>query len=80
MLARNGEYGRMPQSGSSLSTVASSPNAYGRSLLASVADWYAYAMYIPAFLFGYLTARSDAIWMRMGRVHWRALAGALPAS
>jgi glucan biosynthesis protein C len=42
-----------------------------------VADWYAYAMYIPAFLFGYLTAKSDVIWMRMGRVRRRALAGAL---
>jgi glucans biosynthesis protein C len=38
---------------------------------------YACAIYIPAFLFGYLTPKSDVIWMRMDGVRWRALAGAL---
>jgi glucans biosynthesis protein C len=42
-----------------------------------IADWYAYAIYIPAFLVGYLLAKSDVIWMRMDRVRWRVLAGAL---
>jgi glucan biosynthesis protein C len=38
---------------------------------------YACAIYIPAFLFGYLTPKSDVIWMRMAGVRWRVLAGAL---
>jgi len=38
---------------------------------------YACAIYIPAFLFGYLTAKSDAIWMWMDGMRWRVLAGAL---
>jgi glucans biosynthesis protein C len=38
---------------------------------------YACAMYIPAFLFGYLTPKSDLIWMRMDKLRWRVLAGAL---
>jgi glucan biosynthesis protein C len=38
---------------------------------------YACAIYIPAFLFGYLTPKSDVIWMRMDGVRWRVLAGAL---
>jgi glucans biosynthesis protein C len=38
---------------------------------------YACSIYIPAFLFGYLTAKSDVIWMRMDGVRWRVLAGAL---
>ena len=38
---------------------------------------YACAIYMPAFLFGYLTAKSDAIWMRMDGMRWRILAGAL---
>jgi hypothetical protein len=38
---------------------------------------YACAIYIPAFLFGYLTAKSDVIWIRMDGVRWRVLAGAL---
>jgi glucans biosynthesis protein C len=38
---------------------------------------YACAIYIPAFLFGYLTPKSDVIWMRMDKVRRRALAGAL---
>jgi glucan biosynthesis protein C len=39
--------------------------------------WYAFAIYIPAFLAGYLLAKSDVIWMLMDRVRWRILAGAL---
>ena len=38
---------------------------------------YACAIYIPAFLFGYLTPKSDVIWMRMDKVRRRALVGAL---
>ena len=38
---------------------------------------YACAIYIPAFLFGYLLAKSDVIWMRMDKVRRRVLAGAL---
>jgi glucans biosynthesis protein C len=38
---------------------------------------YACAIYIPAFLFGYLTPKSDVIWMRMDKVRRRVLAGAL---
>jgi glucans biosynthesis protein C len=38
---------------------------------------YACAIYIPAFLFGYLTPKSNVIWMRMDGVRWRALMGAL---
>jgi glucan biosynthesis protein C len=38
---------------------------------------YACAIYIPAFLFGYLTPKSDVIWVRMDEVRWRVLAGAL---
>jgi glucan biosynthesis protein C len=38
---------------------------------------YACAIYIPAFLFGYLTPKSDVIWMRIDEVRWRVLAGAL---
>jgi glucan biosynthesis protein C len=38
---------------------------------------YACSIYIPAFLFGYLTPKSDVIWMRMDGVRWRVLAGAL---
>ncbi len=38
---------------------------------------YACAIYIPAFLFGYLTPKSDFIWVRMEGVRWRVLVGAL---
>jgi len=38
---------------------------------------YACAIYIPAFLFGYLTPKSDVIWMRMDKVRRRVLPGAL---
>jgi hypothetical protein len=38
---------------------------------------YACAIYIPAFLFGYLTSKSDVIWMRMDGMRWWLLAGAL---
>jgi glucans biosynthesis protein C len=38
---------------------------------------YACAVYIPAFLFGYLMPQSDVIWTRMDGVRWRILAGAL---
>jgi glucans biosynthesis protein C len=38
---------------------------------------YACAIYIPAFLFGYLTLKSDVIWMRMDGLRWWVLAGAL---
>jgi glucans biosynthesis protein C len=37
---------------------------------------YACAIYIPAFLFGYLTPKSDVIWMQMAKVRRRVLAGA----
>jgi glucans biosynthesis protein C len=40
-------------------------------------DWYAYAVYIPAFLFGYTIAKTDVIWIRLGGMRWRDLAGAL---
>jgi len=42
-----------------------------------IADLYAYAIYIPAFLCGYFIAKSDVIWMRIDGVRWRVLAGAL---
>jgi glucans biosynthesis protein C len=38
---------------------------------------YACTIYIPAFLFGYLILRSDVIWMRIGGMRWRVLAGAV---
>jgi hypothetical protein len=38
---------------------------------------YACAIYIPAFLLGYLTPKSDVIWMRMDKVRRRVLPGAL---
>jgi glucan biosynthesis protein C len=38
---------------------------------------YACATYIPAFVFGYLTPKSDVIWLRMDKVRRRVLAGAL---
>jgi glucan biosynthesis protein C len=39
--------------------------------------FYTCAIYIPAFLFGYLTPKSDVIWMQMAKVRWRMLPGAL---
>jgi peptidoglycan/LPS O-acetylase OafA/YrhL len=39
--------------------------------------WYACAIDIPAFLFGYLTLKSDVIWMRVDQLRWRVLAAAL---
>jgi glucan biosynthesis protein C len=38
---------------------------------------YACAIEIPAFLFGYLTLKSDVIWMRVDKLRWRVLAAAL---
>jgi glucans biosynthesis protein C len=38
---------------------------------------YACAIYMPAFLFGYPTPKSDVIWMRMDKVRRRVLVGAL---
>jgi glucans biosynthesis protein C len=39
--------------------------------------WYAYAIYIPAFLVGYLLAKSDVIWMRIDKVRRHVLAYAI---
>ena len=40
-------------------------------------DWYGYATYVPAFLFGFVIAKSDAVWARIERVRRAALAGAV---
>jgi glucans biosynthesis protein C len=42
-----------------------------------VSDWYGYAIYVPAFLFGFVIAKSDALWARIERVRRAVLAGAL---
>jgi glucan biosynthesis protein C len=44
-----------------------------------VHDWYANATYLGGFLFGYLTARSDAVWNAFERVRRPALIGAVSA-
>jgi glucan biosynthesis protein C len=44
---------------------------------ALLGDWYAEAIYVPVFLFGFLLAKSDAIWDRIERLRWPALAIAL---
>ena len=38
--------------------------------------WYAFAVYVPAFLFGYLVATSNSLWARLAGARWQALAGA----
>ena len=44
-----------------------------------VHDWYANATYLGGFLFGYLTARSEAVWSAFERVRRPALIGAVSA-
>jgi glucans biosynthesis protein C len=41
---------------------------------ALVDDWYNHAQYFPAFMAGFLLARSEAIWDGMERMRWTALA------
>ena len=38
--------------------------------------WYAFAVYVPTFLFGFLVAASNSLWARLAAVRWHALAGA----
>ncbi|HEY2678070.1 MAG TPA: acyltransferase family protein [Steroidobacteraceae bacterium] len=38
--------------------------------------WYGFAIYVPAFLFGFLVATSNSVWQRFAGVRWQALAGA----
>ncbi|QCI67474.1 acyltransferase family protein [Phreatobacter stygius] len=42
-------------------------------------DWYAHALYFSVFMFGFLVARSDAVWQALEQWRWPALAGALVA-
>jgi glucans biosynthesis protein C len=42
-----------------------------------VSDWYGYAIYVPAFLFGFVIAKSDAAWTRIEEIRRVALTGAL---
>lgn len=44
---------------------------------ALVDDWYDHAQYLPVFLLGYAIARADAVWDRLRRLRWTALAMAI---
>jgi len=44
---------------------------------ALVDDWYNHAQYLPLFLLGYALARPGALWERIERARWPALAAAL---
>ncbi|MFN8873649.1 MAG: acyltransferase family protein [Brevundimonas sp.] len=46
---------------------------------ALVDDWYLHSVYVPLFLFGFLTAQSDSIRRALIRYRWAALAIALGA-
>lgn len=41
---------------------------------ALVDDWYNHAQYLPVFLLGYWIAQADAVWERLRRLRWPALA------
>jgi surface polysaccharide O-acyltransferase-like enzyme len=42
-------------------------------------DWYDHAQYLPVFLLGYAIARREAVWERLRRLRWPALALSLAA-
>lgn len=46
---------------------------------ALIDDWYNHALYFSVFIFGFLVARSDAIWASMERLRWWALLAAVAA-
>jgi len=40
-------------------------------------DWYNHALYASVFLFGFLVARADSVWLAITRFRWLALATAM---